>query len=136
MVLTVGARSTRTDRSFGRRRLEDDPQPRTGRLREALQRVRGRTDLTTLDACDIGLRSVHPLGELRLRQARGRPRLDQCPRQVELFTECVVRVLVVGVLAPTAMEIVDLRHGFTSTCTDRVSEAGKKSAGRVQLPNL
>jgi hypothetical protein len=36
-------------------------------------------------------------------ETRARPRLDERPREVELFTESVVRVL-----APAAMEIADL----------------------------
>ena len=61
------------------------------------------------DARDIGLRGLHAPSQLRLRQARGRPGLDQRPREVELFTEGVVGCLVVGVLAPAAVELTDQR---------------------------
>jgi hypothetical protein len=45
---------------------------------------------------------------------RCRPRLNQCPSEIELLTKGVISFPVVGVLAPAAMESADLRHGSNS----------------------
>src|SRR4051812_7036599 len=95
-------------------RLENDSETRASRLREPLQRFGRWPHLAPLDARDIGLRRLHPSSELRLRQPGRRTRLDQCTREVELFTEGVVRLLVVPVLARATMKLADLGHGFSS----------------------
>ena len=76
-------------RSLRTLRIKQYPQTGASRLREALQRLSRWTHLAALDL-RVGLRRLHASSELRLRQARRRTRSEQCPREVELFTQSVV----------------------------------------------
>ena len=95
-------------------RLKHDSQTRPRCLSKAFQSVGGWTDLAAFDARNVGLRGLHASSQLRLREARCGPRLDQRAGEVEFLSEGVISVRVVRVLAPSAMEVADLRHGFTS----------------------
>lgn len=73
--------------SARRLRFEDDAETRASRLREAFEGVGRWTHFAALDPGDIRLRRLHAVRELGLRQPRRRTRVDQWPREVELFTE-------------------------------------------------
>ena len=102
------------ENSARRLRFEDDSKPRARRLRETFKGVGRWTHFPSLDSrdvtdCDVFMR--------RASCDCDRPaavRLRSAPRKVELFTEGVVGLSVVGVFAPTAVEFGDFRHGLSS----------------------
>src|SRR6266536_5393677 len=89
--------------------------------------------MTTLQSGNHGLGGLHALGELLLRQAGFRPRLDHRTGQGKLRLQLLIGVAVRRVLHPLLMEVSHLGHDTTSLALSSASAISRRGVFWVFL---